>query len=92
MMMMIMMMMMMMMSLKGAIRDLLQSPHCAENCFQHVRSSDMSATVCKSRVAHRALIKMQHVVCHAVRRDSSAIKFDRVQIAFILALFYWLNQ
>ena len=30
--------------------------------------------------------------CHMVQRDSSAIKFDRVEIAFILALFYWLNH
>ena len=34
---------------------------------------------------------MQHVVYHVVQRDSSAIKFDRVDIAFILALFYWLD-
>ena len=34
---------------------------------------------------------MQRVVCHLVRRDSSAIKFDRVEIAFILALLYWLK-
>ena len=34
---------------------------------------------------------MQHVVCHVVRRDSSAIKFVRVEIAFILVLFYWLK-
>ena len=31
---------------------------------------------------------IQHVVCHVVGRDSSAIKFDGVEIAFILALFY----
>ena len=30
------------------------------------------------------------VTYHVVRRDSSAIKFDRVEIAFILALCYWL--
>ena len=35
---------------------------------------------------------VQHVVCQVVRRDSSAIKFDRIQIAFTLALFYWLNH
>ena len=38
---------------------------------------------------------MQHVVLHAtrvIRRDSSAIKFDRVEIALILAIFYWLNH
>ena len=59
------MMMMMMMTtttitiiaLKGAIQDLLQSPHCAANCLQHVRSNGMSGTVYKSRVTHRALIK-----------------------------------
>ena len=32
-----------------------------------------------------------HVRCHVVRRDSSAFKFDRVEIAFVVALFYWLN-
>ena len=30
---------------------------------------------------------VQHVVSHAVERDSSAIKFGRVEITFILALF-----
>ena len=34
---------------------------------------------------------MQRVVCHLVRGDSSAIKFDRVEMAFILALLYWLK-
>ena len=33
---------------------------------------------------------VQHV-CPVVRRDSSATKFHRVEIAFILALFYWLK-
>ena len=32
------------------------------------------------------------VTCHVVRRDSSAIKFDRVEITFVWDLFYWLNQ
>ena len=69
---------------KGAIRDLLQSPHSAANCLQHVRSSDLGAIVCKSRAAHQALIMCKcHVTYHLVRRDSSAIKFDRVEIAFI---------
>ena len=34
---------------------------------------------------------VQHV-CHVGRRDSSAIKFDRVEIVFILAVFYWLKK
>ena len=69
---------------KGAIRDFLQSPHSAANCLQHVRSSGPGATVCKSRATHVALITCKcHVTCRLVRRDSSAIKFDRVEIAFI---------
>ena len=31
-------------------------------------------------------------MCNVVGRDSSAIKFDRVEIAFILALFYQLME
>ena len=43
-------------ALKGAIRDFLQSPHCAVNCLQRVRSSGPGAIVCKAHAAHRALI------------------------------------
>ena len=78
---------------KGAIRDFLQSPHSAANCLQHVRSSGPGAIVCESRATHRARITCKcHVTCHLVRRDSSAIKFDRVEITFIWALFCWLNH
>ena len=41
---------------KGAIRYFLQSPHCAANRLQHVRSSGPGAIVCKSRATYRALI------------------------------------
>ena len=41
---------------KGAVRIFLQSPHCASNRLQHVRSSGQGAIVCKSRATHRALI------------------------------------
>ena len=34
--------------------------------------------------------QVQRVVCHLAQRDSSAIKFDRVEITFILMLLYWL--
>ena len=44
------------MSPKGVNRDFLQSPHCAANCLQHVRSSGQGAAVCKSRATHRAPI------------------------------------
>ena len=77
---------------KGAIRDFLQSPHSTVSCLQHVRSSSPGATVWKSHATLRAHITCKcHVTCHLVRRDSSAIKFDRVEITFIWGLFYWLN-
>ena len=34
---------------------------------------------------------VQPAVCHLVRRDSSAIKFDRAGIALTLAPVYWLK-
>ena len=69
---------------KGGIQDFLQSPHSAANFLQHVRSSSTGAIVCKSRATHRALITCKcPVTCHLVLRDSSAIKLDRVEIAFI---------
>ena len=40
-------------ALKGSIQDFLQSPHCAANRFQHVRSRGPGANVCKSHAAHR---------------------------------------
>ena len=34
---------------------------------------------------------VQHVMYHMVRRDSSAAEFDKVEITFILALFFGLK-
>ena len=49
---------------------------------------------CANHVQHieRFSHATYHVMCHVVQRDSSAIKFDRVEIAFMLALFYWVNH
>ena len=67
-----------------------QSPRCAANCLQHVRSwprrNHVQITCIKSRAYH-----VQCVVRHVVRRDSSAIEFGRNEIAFILALLYSLK-
>ena len=53
-------------------RFFLQSLYSSADCLQHF--------VCKSRATHRALIIiMQHVLCHVIRRGSSAIKFGRVE-------------
>ena len=66
---------------KGAIRDFLQSPHCANMYAQMAW-----AQLCANHVKH---IKHSSratccVTCHMVWRDSSAIKFDRVWITFIV--------
>ena len=42
-------------ALKGAFRDLLQSPHCAANSLQYVFLSGQCPVVCKSHATHRAL-------------------------------------
>ena len=39
---------------KDAVLDFLQSPRCAANCLQHVRSSSQGTTACKSRATQRA--------------------------------------
>ena len=46
---------------------------------------------CLTSQQHASVCHVQPAVCHLVRRDSSAVKFDRVEIAFILALLYWLK-
>ena len=62
-------------------RFFLQSPHCAENRIQHVRSSGHAQHIERlSRATCRA-------TCHVVRKNSSDVKFGTVEIAFIRALF-----
>ena len=48
---------------KGAMGDFLQSPHCAANRLQHVRSSGSGAIVCTSRATHLALITCNMSCC-----------------------------
>ena len=69
----------------------LQSPHCAANCLRHVCSGDQGTVMVQTTCNTRSTYHMQHVTCHVVGRDSSAIKFGRVEISFILASFYWLK-
>ena len=51
----------------------------AQSCANHVQHIERSP---------RATC---HVTCHVVRKDSSAVKYDKVEIAYILALFYCLK-
>ena len=69
----------------------LQSPHCAAKsptCTLKWLWSNRAQITCNTSSAYH----VQRAVCHLVRRDSSAVKFDRVEKAFILAFyFYWLK-
>ena len=61
----------MIIALKGAIQAFLQSPHCAMNNFQHLRSSGLSAMVqitCNTPSAYQ----VQHVVLHATWYEGTA--------------------
>ena len=66
------------MTLNGTNQGFLQSFQCAANCLYHIHSCGQGAVVQITSSASGAC-HMQHVVCHMVRRDSSAIKFDRVE-------------
>ena len=68
---------------KGAVRFFTISSLCREPSPTHTLKCPVQITWNTSTC---------RVTCHMVRRDSSAIKLDRLEIAFILALFYWLNQ
>ena len=57
---------------KGAVREL--PPTCTLKWLGHNRVQFMCNT--------SSTYQVQHVMCHLVRRDSSGIKFDRVEIAF----------
>ena len=72
---------------KGAIRDffynLLPALRTAFNMYAQV----MQAQSCTNHVQYIECLSHAtcRVTCHVVRRDSSAIKFNRVEIVFILA-------
>ena len=62
-------------SIKGAIRDFLQSPHCAANRLQHVRSSGLGAIMCKSRATHQALITC-NMSCYVPRGTKGQLSYS----------------
>ena len=71
---------------KGAIQDLLTAREPSPICMLKWPGRNCVQITCIERFS-----RAQHVICHVVRRDSSTIRSDRVEIAFILALFYWLK-
>ena len=74
-------------ALKGAIRDfynLLTAPRTVSNTYAQVAPG---AIVCESRATHRALVTCNLQCASWNEGDSSAIKFERVEIVFS-----WLNH
>ena len=69
-------------ALKGANRDfynLITAPRTVSNTYAKVAWRNRVQITCNTSNAYH----VQPAVCHLVRRDSSAIKFYRVEIAFI---------
>ena len=90
--------MMIIIAFKGAIRDFFFFFFCnlltALRTVFNMYSQMVRTQSCANLVQHiqRLLRAECRVTCYVVRRNSSSIKFDRVEIAFILALLYWLNH
>ena len=68
--------------LKGENRDFyhfLTAPRTVFNTYAQAARCNRVQITCNTSSAHH----VQSAVCYLVRRDSSAIKFDRVELAFI---------
>ena len=92
-MMMMMIMIIIIIALKGAIRDFLNTLLTAPQTVSNTYAQVALAQSCANHVHHVerlscATCRTCYVTWYVVRWDSSAIKFDRVEIAFIWALFY----
>ena len=61
--------------------NLLTAPRTVSNTLAEVARRSRVQITCKTSGAHH----VQQVVCRVVRSDGTAIKLDRVEIAFILA-------
>ena len=79
--------------IKGATQDFVFNLLTALRIVSNTYAKAARAQSCANHVQHiERLSSATCVTYHVVLRGSSAVKFDRVEIAFILALFYWLNH
>ena len=77
-------------TLKGTIRDFYNLPtvlQTVSNTYAQVARVQSCANHVQVQCNTSSAYHMQPAVCHLVCRDSSAIRFDRVEIALILPLF-----
>ena len=72
--------------------EIFQSPYCTANGPHHAQlAMEQSCAYHVQHIEHLSRAT-RRVTCHVVRRDSSTIKFDKVEIAFISALSYRRNH
>ena len=74
-------------NIKGAFWDFVQSPHHAMNCLQCIHSSGQGTVLCKSHATRQALITCMSCATW-YEGTAQLLKFDRVEITFISALFH----
>ena len=78
-------------ALKGANQDfcnLFTTPRTVSNTYAQVARAQSCAT--RVQNMERLSYHEQHV-CHMAWGDSSAVKFDRVEMVFVLVLLHWLK-
>ena len=70
----------------------IQSPHCAANCLQHVRSCGQGAIACKSRATHRALALITCNMSCAAWYEGTAQLLSLTELkSHLFQLFYWMK-
>ena len=69
--------------------NLLAAPRAVSKTYAQVAKCPRHHRVKITSSGTSSAYQVQRVVCHLVRRDSSAFKFDRAKIAFIFTLLYW---
>ena len=81
---------MIMIALKGANRfcSVPTAPRTASSMYAQAAGCKLAQITCNTSSTDH----VKHVVCQMLRRDSSAIKFDRVEIALMLTVFYWVKR
>ena len=70
---------------KGAIQDLLLSPHCAANRLQHIRLSGPSAIMCNTSSAYH----LQHVMLCSTWYEGTAQLLSLTEFKSHLFEFYF---
>ena len=71
--------------------NFLTAPRTVSNTYAQVAKGYSCVTDVQTHRGPITFDNVQYAVCYVVRRDSSAVQFDRAEIAFVLAVFRWLE-